>query len=147
MKCKFCSTEMPKESGVCPACGRMQQENPINVNDTKDPGKMMGIISLILGICSIIIQIACSCCSYGFSCFIALIMSIVGVILGRSGLKSSKESGFGDNTVAKVGFIINIVSGVLAILTVIALIVFYILYFGGLVGATILPVLPFLLES
>lgn len=96
MFCKNCGNSF--EGSVCPNCGTQMT----------DPGKGLGIASLILGICGLVMGSVCSCL---FSCLggiPSLIVSVVGLILGILGKNKSAAAGF-SNGPAKIGFILSII--------------------------------------
>ena len=117
MICPNCGVEIPDNSSFCTACGA-NFSNPTAPNTyinapvpaPTDPGKTLGIVSLILGILSLP---ACCCCGF-FSYFIVPITSLAGIICGFMGHSKSKAAGF-SNTLATVGMIVSIVMIVLFI--------------------------------
>jgi hypothetical protein len=71
----------------------------------QDPGQTLGIVALVASIASFFI--------------VPLIGSIVGIICGRMARTKSREAGFGDNALGKWGFIIGIISLILAVVGII----------------------------
>lgn len=157
MICKKCGFEV-SNGDFCPNCGTKVEETPV-VNEPiivdgepvgKNPGKVKGIIGMILGIVSVVSLVCCACCciypiygwiAYCAIAFFALGCAIAGLILSSSGLKSSVAAGF-TNGMAKVGKILSIISLILAIVLIVAIIVIVILVFvlgiGGGLLATIM---------
>ena len=88
-----------------------------------DPGKGMGVAALVLGIIGLVTGTVCNCgcaCTI-FGVFIsgpiAILLAIVGLILGIIGMKKSKTAGF-KNTMALVGIILSgiaLASGVISL--------------------------------
>ena len=127
MICSVCGNEYA-EGSVCPVCG--QAATPVR----EDPGKNMGLASLILGIAALV-----TCFIGGGGAVLPLGCSIAGLICGSKGGKDSAAAGF-ENKNAKIGKILSIVALVLTILAVIALVVFFVIYFVFIVGVGMLPV-------
>lgn len=120
MFCDKCGSIL-NENGTCPVCGAEAQETTVleetpvvetTVEPAKDPGKVLGIVSLILGIVSLVVGALCSCITTGCGAPIFVIVSIVGIVLGALGMKKSKAAGF-KNTLAMIGLIISIVATVI----------------------------------
>ena len=143
MKCTFCGAELNDDVMFCTECGRAVEATPAEpaeafVKADKDPGKIFGIISLILGILAIVFPIlftpCCCCCStYGIIFIaiaevIAFIMAIAGIILGALGSKKSKAAGY-KNTLATIGLILSIISAALAVIAIVLAIVGIVLVF------------------
>ena len=93
----------------------------------KDPGKVFGIISLILGILGLVVSVTCCCIAPYVGGPLAGIFAIAAIILGVIGGKKSAEAGC-KNGMAKIGKILGILILVLIVLAVVAVIVFYVLY-------------------
>ena len=94
MLCAKCGANFPDDAKLCPYCGspventngnqaQPQYRNIPNQPNTV-PGNGNGIVSLILGNCSILL------CSYYF---IGLVLGIIGLCLGISSLKKAKAAG------------------------------------------------------
>ena len=123
MFCEKCGNPLTEE-GVCQACAANEQPAEIIeetiVEETiveeaavevpqKNPGKAMGIISMILGIVSLLGGSVCSCLLACLGGFPSLIGAVVGIILSIIGMKKSKAAGC-KNTMAVVGLILNILT-------------------------------------
>ena len=124
MFCEKCGNPLTEE-GVCPACAANAEpvtpvEEPIVVEapiveeavveaPQTNPGKTMGIISMILGIFSLLSGTVCSCLLACLGGIPAMITSIVGIVLAIIGMKKSKAAGC-KNTMALVGLILSIVT-------------------------------------
>lgn len=122
--CKNCGAEVPTED-ICPKCGTLVEgevevvQEVVEQIPVKDPGKVLGIVSLILGIVSIVGN--CCTCIPVISWIVAFalpIFAIVGLILGIVGMKKSKKAGF-KNTFAIIGLIISIVGIIIAIVSIV----------------------------
>lgn len=87
-------------------------ESIVEEKPAVDPGKNLGIISLILGIASIVGQ-CCPCIPYSFVTL--SICAIVGIILSVNAKNKSIEAGF-DNKLAKIAKIISIVGIVVCVI-------------------------------
>lgn len=120
MICQNCGNELPEGSAVCMVCGN-EVVVPEQVKAAV-PGKTLGIVSLVLGILSIL----GTCCS----CF-GLPFPIAGAITGFMAMKQAKEAGE-KNTFALIGLIASIVGFV-------GIIVMYILGFVLGFGMSFLP--------
>ena len=131
MKCTFCGAELNDDIMFCTECGRAVEATPAEpaeaiVKSDKNPGKVPGIISLVLGIVSFVFPMS----------IVTFVSAIVAVILGNIASKKSLEAGY-KNTTAKIGMILGIVEivlEVLASLLLIAIVVLYILAFVILAG-------------
>lgn len=97
MFCKNCGNSF--EGSICPNCGTQMT----------DPGKGLGVASLVLGICGLVFGILCPCLAACLGAILPLALSITGLILGILGKNKSAAAGF-SNGPAKVGFILSIVA-------------------------------------
>ncbi len=128
MMCQNCGSEIPEGACACVNCGTVVQETvvtPANEKPAAAPGQIMGIVSLVLGILSIL---SGCCCSFiiGFFSLIAVIpFAIAGVITGVIALKQAKEA----NT-KNVMAIVGIVCSALGILSGLV----YVILFVGILG-------------
>lgn len=104
MYCKNCGNFF-ENGDTCPSCGTKMA----------DPGKGLGIASLVLGICGLVFSWLCSCFFTCFSGLFPLVLSVVGLILGIVGNNKSKAAGF-KNTLATVGLILSIVALAITVL-------------------------------
>ena len=126
MTCKNCGTELEEGVAFCSNCGAQvpAAPNPTYTVEPQraatDPGKGLGIVSLILGIVSMV--------SLGFPA-----ASVVGIILGSIGKKKSAEAGFA-NGPAKIGTILSIIGLILFVIATVAYIIYYI-FIMGMAGA------------
>ena len=94
--------ETPVEEVIAPVEGVV--ETP-----AKDPGKTLGLVSLILGIAALVLGSVCSC---AFACLGGLVpgcMGIAAIITGILGMKKSKADGF-KGTLGLIGMILGIAS-------------------------------------
>ena len=90
-----------------------------------DPGKTLGIISMILGIVAVLLNSVCSCIPL-LGCVttvIAIIAAIAGAVLGFIAMSKSKAAGF-KNTLALVGVILSIASVALWLFSLIFSLIF-----------------------
>lgn len=100
MICQNCGNELPEGSTLCMNCGfETAAPNPVPVNTQSSPGKTLGIVSLVLGIISVV-GICCSC--------VGLPFPIAGAVTGFLAFKQAKDAGE-KNTLALVGMILSIV--------------------------------------
>ena len=134
--CKNCGNEF-EVGEFCPNCGT-KYEAPVEQNTfveaapeqaaaeqaASDPGKVKGIIALVMGILSLIN----SC-----SCGAGIVFAIVGMILGSSAVSSSTAAGF-ENKMGKIGKTLSIVGIILGVLGLVFWIIYYIFYFAVMVG-------------
>ena len=130
MKCQYCYAENESGAQFCTNCGAaLAQETPVEevvaaVEETpveeviapvegvvetpaKDPGKTLGLVSLILGIAALVLGSVCSC---AFACLggsFAFALSAAAVVTGILGMNKSKAAGF-KNTLALIGMILGI---------------------------------------
>lgn len=120
-KCGF----IVDDGKFCPNCGTAVEKEVQNetietssgADDTVDPGKSKGLISLILGIVSLVLGTICSC---GCASPLTIITSIVGMILGSSANKASISAGFEKNGKGKIGFILSLISLIVSIFVAVA---------------------------
>jgi hypothetical protein len=145
MFCTKCGSTL-SENGVCPVCD-VPVSDPINpelVFDqppaTSDPGKGLGITSMVLGIISVL---SCTIFSCVAGTGVGGPLGIVGLILGVLGKKKSNAAGF-SNGMATAGNITSIISIVLFALSIISLIVAIILGFGPYILAIFLSFISIL---
>lgn len=146
MNCPHCGSEYV-EGKFCNVCGADLEvtaeetvlptddsviEQPTEVAETvstENPGKVFGIISLALGIVSVLLSTICSCL---FSCLggiLPCILAIAGLALGFVGLSKSKAAGH-KNILALIGMILSGVSiGIVLLFTIFNAIL------GGIIGA------------
>ena len=140
MKCTFCGAELNDDVMFCTECGRAVEAAPAEpteafVKADKDPGKVLGIIAMILGIVAVVLPILCSpccCCGYGTIVFVAaelvaFICAVAGLILAVLASKKSKAAGY-KNGLAKLGLILSIVSLIFVAIIVVLVIVLIVLY-------------------
>ena len=101
MTCKNCGMEQEEGVAFCTSCGApMTAEVPVPQKPAEDPGKTMGLVSLIVGIASIVLG--------NFAA------SVVGIILSSLAQKKSAAAGY-QNKSAKIGLILSIVGIVVGI--------------------------------
>lgn len=153
MFCTKCGAQLEDGAKVCNACGEAIAEtntaseavaeatekvtevvgtvtnkvDEVLKDDANDPGKTLGLVSLILGIVSIALGTVCSCLVACVGGPLSSALSIAGIICGAIGMKKSKDAGF-KNTKATVGLILSIVA---IVLMVISLILSFVIGFGA----------------
>lgn len=169
MKCPICGAQVAADAKFCSVCGEkievkadttvvVEEEPVVAPNNKKDIGKILGMISAIIGgvnAATILIVVLFSvisavfsfcCCPAGclgcFSCsetlielavcIVPLILGIVSVALGVVGMILSKKAGK-VNVVAVIGLVLGVVSLALLVIVVIASIIW------GLLATFILP--------
>jgi len=126
MICKNCGTDVAEGFAYCTNCGAQLEASqpaaavsePAVRQTAEDPGKTLGIVSLILGILSLV--------SGGFPA-----ASVVGIILGNMAKKKSAEAGFANGS-ANIGVILSIIGLVVFVIVVVATVALYSL---GMIGA------------
>ncbi len=132
MYCNKCGNNVADGLKYCDVCGA-ELSNPATSTgsydnatiSSEDPGKTTGLLSMIFGIASIVLN--CSCCLsfipiigniISMLSFLALPSSIAGLITGIIGNKKSNSVGI-SNGQAKAGIITSIIGIVLGIITAI----------------------------
>lgn len=127
MICPICGHDNPENSAFCENCGNpMHRPAPFSqpqpASEVSDvvpqpagplPGKTLGLVGLIFGICSILF----SCCIF----YLALPGGITGIILSAISMKKAKDAAR-KNNLALGGLICSIIGTVLAILAAIFII-------------------------
>ena len=127
MLCTKCGANIPDNVSFCPCCGSSVENKNGNYQNipyrpNTAPGRGLGITSLVLGICSILL------CSYYF---VGLALGIIGLCLGISSLKKAKAVGI-SNGLSIAGIVCSSVG--LAINAFIVLwALFMIIIFSGLI--------------
>lgn len=86
----------------------------------EDPGKGMGIASLVLGIISMVV------CN-------VIVIPVLGIVFGAIGRKKSKEAGF-ENKMATAGLILSIIGAVVAVVLPIVIVVLYVVFGAAIFG-------------
>ena len=133
MKCPVCNAEVAENEKYCPVCGA-EIENQFEIENAlpaKDPGKIMNIIALVLGISSLVLGaiFSCSCACAGS--ILPAILAVAGIVLGAIGIGKSKKAGF-KGGLGMIGLILSIVA-------VVVMIVFVIL--NSVLGAILTPMM------
>ncbi|MBR5515813.1 MAG: zinc ribbon domain-containing protein [Clostridia bacterium] len=156
MICKYCGYENGDDVAFCGNCGAILTENNssdinddatcannatyYNIKPEEDPGKSQGVISFVLGLVSIVLSGTCGVCAgcYGIV-FLAVffVASIIGIVMGKKGLKLSKEQGF-NNSLATLGIVLCIISIVLIIATTVFWLIYTLVAGGAVLTAGIL---------
>lgn len=135
MLCKNCGNPLEEGAKFCAVCGTVVEEAPVDANGAtvepapSDPGKVFGIISMVVAIVGILLSTVCTCCTGCFGVAPAVICGIAALVLGILGKKKSAEAGF-KNTFALVGMIIGIVVLALGVLAAIGWLIYTILVGG-----------------
>ena len=112
--CKKCGQQYPDTSSFCPNCGERNdvpagnpyQPQGYNQNMT-DPGKGMAVGALVCGI------VACVLAWFSMINIVALILGVVGLILGSKARKLSMQVG-APTGIATAGLVLAIIGTVLA---------------------------------
>ena len=128
MFCDKCGNTL-NENGTCPVCNASEIElvEPV-VEPTEDPGKTLGIVALVLGICGLVIGCLCGCV-FTPCMLIGLVISIAGIVVGAMGMKKSKAVGL-KNTMGMIGLILSIVVTVIGAVLVAIWLISMIASFG-----------------
>lgn len=132
MICKACNTDNIPGSSFCNHCGAALEQGSAdmqNITETTpvsipDPGKVMNLVSLLLGIASMIFSASalCTCGQLDVSDYVLVFgMAITSSILGIMGFKKSKDAGF-NNKQGIVGMILGIAGTVFLIAITIILV-------------------------
>lgn len=112
MICPNCGNSIPEGANICINCGAAVS-NTNTLATQNDPSKTLGLISMILGIVSILF----SCC-YGSG----FVFAIAGIITGILAMKKAKAVGI-KNTMALVGVICSAVALVIFVIWVIFIVI------------------------
>ena len=130
MFCPICGNDCREDQAFCENCGNPMHrvveapaaqpvQNPYGNVPTAQlftpevPSKSMGIVAMVLGICSIVF----SCCIF----FLAIPMSIAAIILGAVALKRARAVGR-SNGFALAGLICGIVGLVMALIYIVVVV-------------------------
>lgn len=121
MKCPNCGAEVTGNDRFCMGCGAELTRATAVTGEVavQDPGKIFGLLSLIFGIAG----------------FFGTPMAIAAMILGSIGKKKSAEVGL-ENSKAKIGSVLGLISVILTVLAIVAWIVLYVLWFLLIIGAS-----------
>ena len=142
MYCSKCGNDVANGLTYCDVCGAelggdaYDFDEPMNISPANDPGKTLGLVSMICGISSIVLSFSC-CLQFipvigslvSALSFLALPGGIAGLITGIIGSKKSSAYGC-ENGKAKIGIITSIASLVLGVISTIVIIIFFLAYFG-----------------
>ena len=121
MYCKSCGEFCNDGATFCTKCGQKLNETDHSIpvyeappvytaEETKTPGKGLGIASLILGICSVV------CCYVNFPC--AVLSIIFGIISNKKAKKGT----------ATAGIVLSSITIALTVIGVLAYILIYVIY-------------------
>ena len=116
MYCKNCGNNVADGLTRCDVCGAEMTVNETSYEETaidtapaKNPGKVLGIIALVVSILSVVTVFICNgACTF----FIPAIFAIAGIILGIVGMVVSKKAGY-KNGLALFGLILSIIGLIL----------------------------------
>ena len=147
MKCTFCGAELNDDVMFCTECGRAVEAAPAEpaeafVKAEKNPGKILGLVAMLLAIASIVLpvlSIGCSCIPYvgalamGIIDFLCLIIAIVGLILAIVAKKKSKAAGH-KNAMATVALILSIIHLAFVVIGIVIGVLLVVLVFLGACG-------------
>lgn len=150
--CNICGNMIPT-GDVCPNCGTIVDYQVLDSDGKevkpKNPGNVLGIVSLILGCLSLVFPLGCCMCSCISSLFslmipvtgmfalivqivlvgLSLVFGVVGLILAIIGKKKSKAVGM-KNTMATIGLITSIFGLVISVALLVYLIICTVLGIG-----------------
>lgn len=122
MYCVKCGEQLPDESNSCPHCGESYEKMLIsNMNEAEDPGKQLGLASMILGLISVASQFLVVFAG------LALPAAIAALVCGFVGKNRSAQVGL-KNTNAKVGIICGFVGAGIQILIAVSAMLLVALY-------------------
>lgn len=124
MNCKNCGNEIPEGARVCVNCGVAAQEEAVvtpAAESKNAPGKILSIVSLVLGVLSILSNCCCSFLLGMFAPIVAVPFSIAGLVTGFIGMKQAKDAGE-KNGMAIAGLICSVVGVIVSILFVILMV-------------------------
>ena len=124
MKCTFCGAELNDDAVFCTECGRAVEIASEPAKPEKNPGKVLGIISMILGILAPVVY----CASCSLASIVAVPFALVSFILALIGKKKSKAAGY-KNGMAKVGLILSLLTIILAIIVALILIALFVIFY------------------
>lgn len=141
MFCKNCGAEF--EGTYCPACGTTVAVTPVEAPyvapemtvPAEDPGAKNGQTSMILGIVSLVLVCVCNCIPY-VNCLsdpASLVLFILAIVMGKKASQLSAEAGY-ENSKAKTGKLLGIISMVLYIVRTVFALIVLLLYFFGMVA-------------
>ena len=133
MICKFCGAEIKDDAAFCTACGKSLTETETVVGEVVSdvkPSKAPMILGIVSLVCSILTVVPICCVLPPFLTWIAsLVTGIVSNSIAKK--KGQKKSGL-----AKAGLIIDIIVGILSVLSWVAAVIFYVVYFVFIVGVS-----------
>ena len=123
MNCTKCDLQLPEGCQVCPQCGEaLHYENP-PAPAPKDPGELLGLISMILGFVSIGTQVL------GSNANLSMPAAIGALVCGFLAKNRAAEKGL-ENSKAKTGIICGFVGIGVSILYAFIAIAILVLYFA-----------------
>ncbi|MGN0361534.1 MAG: zinc-ribbon domain-containing protein [Bilifractor sp.] len=123
--CKNCGNEFPEGAKFCPKCGAQVEENPTagsgstnqptgkQINETQEVGGHgQALGSFICGIIGVVMWF------FGYSCFVSVILGIVGIVLAGNAKKSGNTEGM-----RTAGFVLSIIALIGGVIIAIYLII------------------------
>ena len=140
MVCKICGANNTDDAKFCANCGEVFENVAAEQAETSfeydpnvasvepdfntttvvtDPGKTFGLISMIIGIVSAVLGVACTCALGCIGGTFPALVGVAGFVLGIIGMNKSKQAGF-KNKNALIGIILSGVGiGAILIITII----------------------------
>ena len=137
MICPFCNAAISAQDKVCPVCGAsvdgdctIQETDTVTDIESKgNPGKVLGLIAMILGIAAVTIAALGYCCCGIWGAFVTTLMSGAGLVMGIIAMLQPRRAGDG-NVKALVAIITSSAALLLSIAQMIWSVVWSVVWIG-----------------